>query len=214
MSIEKAIKAIEAFQGASLTRHLASLEAQAIGINSADARKICTDVAIDDSFIQSALDIKKVAGQINVIIHASSILHALQGLLEEGEIVESVSLGAANAGKPFDLETNQRIAEFKFIDWQGGAETIRQNSLFKDFYHLAEYPTHKHKYLYVVGTYYPVKFLNSARSLRSVLSKEPVILQAIEHQYGTKMTYVSDYFKAHQDAVSLCDISPYIGRTE
>ncbi|WP_283814259.1 hypothetical protein [Bradyrhizobium aeschynomenes] len=41
----------------------------------------------------------------------------LPHILEEGEIVDYVSLGAGNTGRPFDLETNRRIAEFKFIHW-------------------------------------------------------------------------------------------------
>jgi hypothetical protein len=42
-------------------------------------------------------------------------------------------------GRSFDLETSYRVAvaEFKFIRWQGGPESIRQNQLFKDFYLLA-----------------------------------------------------------------------------
>jgi hypothetical protein len=36
-------------------------------------------------------------------------------------------------GRSFDLETSDRVAvaEFKFIRWQGGPESIRQNQLFK-----------------------------------------------------------------------------------
>ena len=58
--------------------------------------------------------------------------------LEARGAVEYVSLGAGNTGREFDLETNRRIAEFKFIHWRGGAESIRQNQLFKDFYLVAE----------------------------------------------------------------------------
>ena len=60
-----------------------------------------------------------------------------------------MSLGAGNTGRAFDLETNKRIAEFKFIRWQGGPEAIRQNALFKDFYFMAEHAGVKRKYLYV-----------------------------------------------------------------
>lgn len=213
MCIEKAIKAIEKFQGTSLTKNLALLEGDIVGGSSVDAAKMCASININNDFIQSALEVKKVAGQINVIIHASSILHALDDLLKEGELVESVSLGAANAGKKFDLETNYQVAEFKFIDWQGGAETIRQNSLFKDFYTLAEHLTHKQKYLYVVDTLHPLKFLNSGRALASILSKEPVILKNIEDKYGNNMKCVRDYYVIYKNSVSLCDISPYIGRS-
>ena len=72
--------------------------------------------------------IKRLAGQIHVVIHALGILLCLPRILQPGEVVEYVSLGAGNTGRAFDLETNQRIAEFKFIRWQGGAEVIRQGS--------------------------------------------------------------------------------------
>jgi hypothetical protein len=67
-------------------------------------------------------------------------------------VIEYVSLSAGNTKRKFDLEANQRIAEFNFIRWQGGSESIRQNSLFKDFYGLAEQGTQKEKFLYVLGT--------------------------------------------------------------
>jgi hypothetical protein len=43
-----------------------------------------------------------------------------------------------NAGREFDLTTDQRVAEFRAIEWQGGPERIRQNSLFCDFDILTE----------------------------------------------------------------------------
>ncbi len=76
-----------------------------------------------------------------------------------------------------------RVAEYKFIDWQGGPESIRQNSIFKGFFELAEHETHK-KVLYVVGTGYPLKFFNGGRALTSVLSRHPKILAHIHEKYG------------------------------
>ena len=162
--------------------------------------------------MKSTLEVKNVAGQINVIIHASGILHSLKGLLQDGEVVESISLGAGNTGRKFDLETNLQVAEFKFIDWQGGAESIRQNGIFKDFYELAEDKTNKKKYLYVVGTHYPLKFLNGGRALTSVLSKQPVIFETIKTKYGSNINAVRDYYEMYKKEVCVCDISPYIGR--
>jgi len=49
---------------------------------------------------------KRVAGQINVVIHALGILLCLPHILEADEVVEYVSLGAGNTGRAFDLETN------------------------------------------------------------------------------------------------------------
>jgi len=54
--------------------------------------------------------------------------------LQSGEVVEQLSLGAGNSGKSFDLTTNQRVAEFKFIQWKGGSESARKREFFKDFY--------------------------------------------------------------------------------
>lgn len=212
MSIDKAIEAIERFQGDSLTKNLAEIESEIIGSDAEKSSEYCLVRDINDSFITSALAVKKVSGEINVIIHATGILHALKDLLKDGEVVESVSLGAGNTGRKFDLETNFQVAEFKFIDWKGGSESIRQNGIFKDFYELAEYDTYKSKNLYVVNTYYPLKFLNGSRALTSVLSKQPVIFKGINEKYGSDMRIVSDYYKLHKDSVRVIDVSPYIGR--
>jgi len=213
MTIEQALRALEDFQGESLTKSLASIERRIVGTKSENAAEFCASLAIDDGFMKSALAVKRVAGQINVIIHAAGILQSLGGILEKGEFVESVSLGAGNTGRHFDLETNHRIAEYKFIDWQGGPETIRQNSIFKDFFELAEYETSKIKYLYVVGTEYPLKFLGSGRALTSVLSRHPDILARIKEKYGESVAKVRDYYELKKDMVQVCDVRPYIGRS-
>jgi hypothetical protein len=194
-----------------LTKSLAGIERAIIGFDSATSQAFCGEQNIDTDFISSALSIKKVAGQINVILHAAGILHALPHILEEDEKVESVSLGAGNTGKKFDLETNLRIAEFKFITWQGGSESIRQNGVFKDFYELAEYETDKKKVLYVVDTYRPLKFFTGGRALTSVLSQRPEVLIAINGKYGKPVKVVRDYYALHKDQVDICDIGPYLG---
>ena len=213
MSIDHAIEAIEKFQGASLTQSLSAMEDAIVGADLKESQAFCEQRDIDHQFLESALAIKNVAGQINVIIHASGILHSLASLLEEGEIVESVSLGAGNTGRKFDLETNLRIAEFKFIDWKGGAESIRQNGIFKDFFELAEFDTLKKKCLYVVGTTLPLKFLNGGRALTSVLSKQPVMLARIQEKYGGEIKVVRQYFDMYKDSVGVYDVRHHIGRS-
>ena len=86
----------------------------------------------------NALEAKKIFSQLNTIIHATGILLYSSRILQKGEIIESMSLGAGNTNKDFDLVTNIRIAEFKFIEWKG-RDSIRQNSLFCDFYKLYKY---------------------------------------------------------------------------
>ncbi len=210
MSIDLALKVIEEFQGDSLTKSLASIERLVVGQDSTGTADFCDDRNIDTGFLTSAMAIKKVAGQINVIIHAAGILHSLPHILEKGELIESVSLGAGNTGKKFDLETNLRVAEYKFITWQGGAESIRQNGIFKDFYELAEYETPKRKVLYVVDTHFPLKFFSGRRALSSVLAKQPGILNMIKAKYGNEMNIVRDYYERHKETVAICDVSSFI----
>ena len=121
-------------------------------------------VVVANLFVLAAVPSPKIAKQLHI--------PALPYILESGETVEYVSLGAGNTGRQFDLETNYRVAEFKFIHWRGGAESIRQNQLFKDFYLLAENETIKRKYLYVLGAKFPLHFLNGGRKLNSVLTQE------------------------------------------
>lgn len=212
MTIDQAIQAIQQFQGLSLTKSLSMIEADVLGLGDQQMQVFCEARQIDASFMDSAAAIKQVAGQINVIIHAAGILCSLPGILEPGEVVQSVSLGAGNTGRKFDLETNLRIAEYKFIDWRGGSETFRQNSIFKDFFSLAEYETPKRRYLYVVDTTYPIKFFQSRRALNGVVSKMPEIKQKLAQKYGTQLTLVRDYYALKKDEVQLQDISPFIGR--
>lgn len=213
MTIELALRALEVFQGESLTERLADIESRIVRTELNGVGEFCAACGIDENFMQSALAIKQISGQINVIIHAAGILQSLDSILEHGEHVESVSLGAGNTGRQFDLETNLRIAEYKFIDWQGGSESIRQNGIFKDFFELAEYETIKRKYLYVVGTEYPLKFFNGGRALNSVLSRNPDILSRIKKKYGESVTKVRDYYELKKGDIEICDVRPYIGRT-
>jgi hypothetical protein len=102
----------------------------------------CTEInetfGIGSDLLEAAATVKRAAAQIDVLIHSIGILHLLPSILEEGETIEYLSLGAGNTGKKFDLETDRQIAEFTFIAWRGGVEAIRQNKLFVDFFHLAE----------------------------------------------------------------------------
>ena len=131
----------DSFTGADLTVTLGRIEGIVQGLTIEVCEEFLKSEGVDREALAAAAELKRLAGQINVTIHALGILLCLPHILEAGEIVEYVSLGAGNTGRQFDLETNRRVAEFKFIRWRGGSEAIRQNSIFKDFYLLAEYPT-------------------------------------------------------------------------
>ena len=125
MDLAQAISTLQGFYGKSLTGTLSKLEMSVKGANTASCTEIIHSSGADVNVLAAAGLMKQLVSQNNVVIHAVGILLCLPHLLEEDETIEYVSLGAGNTGSPFDLETNKRIAEFKFIRWQGGPESIR-----------------------------------------------------------------------------------------
>lgn len=206
----EAAERIEQFTGESLTKRISGIETNLQGSDKRACETLYSSSDITLALFDSAFTLKKAAGQVNVLIHAVGILLLLPHILEDGELIKALSLGAGNTGRPFDLETDRRVAEFKFINWQGGAESIRQNSLFKDYYLMAEYPTTKSKYLYVLGTKYPLKFLTSSRSLESIMSKNNKLWDEFRKKYETRFTKVSEYFEFRKHSIKLVDASSII----
>jgi hypothetical protein len=210
MDLVEVAAVLRKFSGSDLTATLARIEASVKGVSPDTCAAALASAGADGRALAAAAALKRVAGQINAAIHAIGILLCLPHLLESGEAVEYVSSGAGNTGREFDLETNRRIAEFKFIHWRGGPESIRQNQLFKDFYLLSESTSPKLKYLYVLGTEHPLKFLNGGRALSSVLSRNDKILKQFQAAHGEKFDTVRDYFFAHKDRVKIEDVSAWV----
>jgi hypothetical protein len=205
-----AAKAIQEFSDKSLTQKIWELETSFQGKDGQQVSDILPQIAIDRNLLIAGITLKQVAGQINVLIHTVGILLSLPHILEEGEVIEELSLGAGNTGRNFDLATNRRIAEFKFIHWRGCAESIRQNSLFKDFFYLAEYETKKERYLYVIGDHHPLRFLNGGRALNSILTKDQKLRESFSNLYGTKYSTVDEYYRFRKDRIHLVDINEFI----
>lgn len=204
---EEALAAVEALgSGPDLTTRIARLERRLQATRRDDACRMVRDDGITDAVMQAALVIKGLAGQINVIVHAVGILISLPYILREDEIVESVSLGAGNTGRNHDLETNVQIAEFKFIEWRGGPESIRQNSLFVDLFNLASANTAKRRVLYVVGKATPIRFLGNRRALDSVLSKHTAVAARFHALHGDTFRTVRDYYETVSDVVEIVDL--------
>ena len=207
----KALTDLKQFSKSDLTQRISDLE---FLLSSRDlpAIKIGLDnEQVTEPLLKSALTIKKAASQIDVIVHAVGIMVSLPHILEKGEIVQSLSLGAGNTGKSFDLETDRRIAEFKFINWKGGSESIRQNHLFKDLFSLASCNTTKDKYLYLTGIDIPLKFLNkSKRALSSVLSKDEAVRDQFYSIYGDKYKNVFSYYYDVKHIVKIIDLNSIV----
>lgn len=209
-----AAQAIQRFSQGDLTVRVARIEAALASADGAECKTYLGTNAVTHDLLESAYVLKRAAGRINDIVHAIGILLVLPHILEPHEHVEYVSLAAGNTGKAFDLETTFRVAEFKFIDWQGGPEVIRQNSLFKDLYLLAEAETDKRKVVYVLGTEHPLKFLKSGRSLASVMSRNAKLWQDFTSRYGERFKTVGDYYAYRQAEVAIEDVGPLLQRTK
>src|SRR5712664_1592765 len=194
MVVAEVIHLLQTFRGADLTQTIYEIEKSLKGVSAQNYSAVLTTSGAKAEVLGAAGLIKQLAGQINVVVHALGILLCLPHILRPGEVIDYVSLGAGNTGRAFDLETNRRIAEFKFIRWQGGPESIRQNSLFKDFYLMAEDTSTKHKYLYVLDTEHPLRFFNGGRALSSVLSRNVKLREDFQARYGDRYRTVRDYY--------------------
>ena len=202
---------LDRFTGKDLTETLARIEKDARRVTEEGCGALLERAGATRKTLAAAAELKRMAGQVHVTIHALGILRCLPHILETGEKIESISLGAGNTGQPFDLETNLRVAEFKFIHWRGGPESIRQNATFKDFYLLAVHPTPKRKHLYLLGTQHAVKFLRGDRSLKSVLSTDQKVRSMFFDQFGERFRTVGEYYAVHKREVEIGDVSAWVG---
>lgn len=201
---------VHRFAGPDLTQTLSRIEAAVRGVTAGDCAGLLESAGADREALAAAAELKRLAGQVNVMIRALGILLCLPHILESDERVEYVSLGAGNTGRNFDLETNLRVAEFKFIRWRGGSESIRQNSVFKDYLLLAEHPTGKRKYLYLLGTKHALRFLRGGRACTSVLSRNDKLKSIFADRFGTTFRTVGDYYAVHGEAVRIEDVSSWL----
>lgn len=210
MSVESAISAFQNFCGANLTATLSQAELALRGANAETIGNALSPFAASNDVLDGAGQLKEIVGQIHVVIHALGIMLCLPKILEPGETINAVSLGAGNTGRKFDLETDRRIAEFKFIRWQGGPETIRQNGLFKDFFSLAEYDSSsRKKELYVLGIEHPLKFFNGGRSLATVLQNVR-FYEEFRATVGDEFKTVGDYYRSRKERVAIRDASAWL----
>ncbi len=204
-ALAEALALLEALtKTAGTTAWIGGLEGRLKGADGARVRSLLERESIGADTLDAAIQIKRMAGQINVLVHAIGIVNALPCILEPGEIVQSLSLGAGNTGKAHDLETDRRVAEFKFTTWRG-ADTIRQNNLFADLFNLVNNPTTRAKYLYVVGKDIPMRFLENRRALDSVL-KDAHLAARFKAANGDRYLTVRDYYATVRDQVQIVDL--------
>ena len=175
------------------------------GADSKHVAELLQREMVTDSLLGAGLIVKSLTGEINVLIHALGILLSLPHILLPGETVLSVSLGAGTGGRPYDLETTHRVAEFKFTRWRGH-DAVRQRELFADFVNLAEDDSGRRRVLYVTGGL-PERFLkNSRRRLASVCERRPEVIGRITSLYGDSYQTVREYTSGRGHRVEIVDL--------
>jgi hypothetical protein len=219
--IEDALRRIGRFRGSSITETIARIEKQLIGASLDVIRNHNSTIPIDRSLIFAAAQVKRASAQIDVVIHSAGILYSLPHILDPDEIVLSTSLGAGNAASEFDLVTDKRLAEFKFIYWQGGSESVRKKTFFQDYFKLVREPRSKAKYFYLLNTDVPLKFLSGKSASHRMLDRSAKLAADFEKRYGSKYPTVGDYYAAHKGEVCFVDLakkvpalSEFIGLTD
>jgi hypothetical protein len=211
MDLRDAITLVEGFRaGVALRERLSNIEDLLQGANALECHDQNHAVGVTAQVLAAANALKIATAQLHEVIHALGILLCLPHVLEAHETVQALSLGAGNTGKPYDLETNARIAEFTFIRWRGGAETIRQNKVFKDFFMLAEAKSAKRKVLYLVDEERPKRFLyTSRRKLDSVL-KDHSVREEFYASAGRQFETVHEYVATRRGDVEIRDVSAWL----
>lgn len=207
--LAEALSAVLGFRGESKSfRHrIAAVEAGIVGKDALGALERARSEGLTEHVLAGSLLVKAASAQIDVVLHAAGIIAALPYVLEPDERIEYVSLGAGNTGKAHDLETDRRVAEFKFITWQGGPESVRQDSLLVDLFHLATSRTSKQRVLYLTGVAVPMKFLErSKRDVRAALARRPGVPEQFDEAYGDLALTVKDYWARIRDQVEVCDL--------
>ncbi|WP_158726423.1 hypothetical protein [Tomitella fengzijianii] len=197
-----------------LTGQIADAEAAFSGADAETTRQIVEEYLFSEDLLDAALEVRTQVGRLNDVIHATSIARVLPLILEPGErIAARPSLGAGNdPSRPFDLETDRRIAEFKIAQWKG-ADTMRKRGVFKDLVHLALDGSGRRAELYIVGAA-PERFLSSsAASAEWALNRSgPRIRQRFRETYGDRAAMTVAEFRrgpgAHVTIVDLASLLP------
>ena len=161
---------------------------------------------MNDRVLMAALLVRERLGRMNDVIHASAIVVVLPHILEPGEALHRPSLAAGNdPTRPFDIETDRRVAEFKLARWRR-ADAMRKRQLFKDLVHLALEPSERVRQLFVLGPV-PIHFLTTSRSTAAwALERFPAVRAAFAQNFGSLDVEVRKFTSAQADRVDLVDL--------
>lgn len=197
-----------------LTTQLAQAESELARTTAEDAGAVAAQHGFTQELLDATLLVRSKVGRLNDVVHATTIALTLPHILEPGErVVNRPSLGAGNdPSRPYDLETDRRIAEFKVAQWKG-ADSTRQRGVVADLVHLSLDDSGRRAQLYIVGDL-PGRFLSSSTiTVEWMLSRASMKLrQRFADKHGEDSTMTVAEFRAgpaaHIDIIDLRTLVP------
>lgn len=204
----EAVERLAAFLEQPLTGRIAQLEHDLEGRTGEEAAGVADRAGVDGSLFDAALDVRAELGRINDLIHAVAITMMLPRILEPQErLVRRPSLAAGNdPTRPYDLETDRRVAEFKLSAWKG-ADAMRKRQTFKDLVTLAADDSGRRPELYVVGEE-PIRFLRTSRSTAAwALDRSPPAAKLFADRFSPLATEIADFTAGRGARVRLVNLS-------
>jgi hypothetical protein len=207
--LAEAVERLTAFLAAGpLTTAIAELEHRLNGLDGPSTEAVTRASGVDRDLLRAAITARGELGRISDLIHAAAIVLVLPQVLEEGERISNrPSLAAGNdPSRPYDLETNRRVAEFKLSRWLG-ADAMRKRQTFKDLVHLAADTSGRQPELFVVGDA-PGRFLRSSRSTASwALDRSPATRELFAERFGSLEIRIADFTAGAGARVRITDLT-------
>ncbi len=191
---------------APLSHTVAGLELALAGCGRDDVAGVAADHGLTVELLRSAVAARDTFGKLHDLIHAAAIALALPHILTPGETLVRPSLAAGNTpDRLFDVETDRRVAEFKFARWDGH-DGGRQKPTVKDLARLAAESSGRNAELYVRGPR-PITWLTSTKSsVRQQLKRYPTELDAYQATFGSADVTVAEFVSSRAAHVALIDI--------
>jgi hypothetical protein len=195
--------------GENLTSRVARLEAGLDGSDHRQADVLASSSGLSAELIQAALMVRRHTCRIDDLIHASVITQLLPRILAEGErVARRPSLASGDdCTRPFDLETDRRVAEFEIAVWKG-SDNRRGRALVTDLVHLAMADTDRTAELYVMG-WRPIRFLTTSTvTVQWALDRAaPDLRSRFADRYGEREITVRDFTAGPAGHVTLHDLT-------
>jgi len=196
-------------RGSPLTNGVSALEHQLVDADRHTVAAVTAQAGLTDDLLRAALIVRRDVGRVSDVIHAAVIALALPVILDEGEtVINRPSLGPGNdKSRPYDLETDLRVAEFKVAVWSGG-DMMRKRTLTADLVHLSLDESSRRPELWVAGEQ-PLRFLRtSTASVADLLSRSSKHLRArYQARYGSEPIPLHTFTATHAGRVRLFDLA-------